>query len=123
MYMNQKDARELSEGMTERTGKVSYLCLMEEWGYSCGLDLKNIMSFAKVRNLKCALLETFDKSGKWKKVRKKAKPIHLATYKSHSNPDVTYHILRATNGALECTCPGWQYRQKCWHMDSYRIGK
>lgn len=40
----------------------------------------------------------------------------LARYKSNSRPGVFYRVVQdKKSGRVTCDCPGFTYRQKCWH--------
>jgi hypothetical protein len=43
----------------------------------------------------------------------------LRRYKSRTRKDVTYSVVRWSDGLLSCTCPGWQFNQRCWHMERW----
>ncbi len=52
--------------------------------------------------------------------RYKTRPKVLATFESRSKPEVVYYVTRDTDHKLQCSCPGWLYRSKCWHMTKYK---
>lgn len=40
----------------------------------------------------------------------------IARYKSRSS-DSWYNVWADSSGRAVCTCPGWSYKQTCWHVD------
>lgn len=44
----------------------------------------------------------------------------LARIQSNTKDDVWYEIRLGMNNAVYCTCKGFQYRQKCDHMKTFR---
>ena len=51
------------------------------------------------------------------KDRKKFKPIRAARFPSTSTRGTFYDVIR-WNGRLTCSCPGFQYRNKCKHTEA-----
>jgi hypothetical protein len=48
----------------------------------------------------------------------------VAKHKSSSQPNVVYEVRADKTGKfLGCTCPGYFYRQSCWHKTHYEEGK
>lgn len=55
----------------------------------------------------------------WEKFRAAKKAV-VAEYKS-SKGEVTYQVTKSENGDLECTCPGFRYRNRnCKHIRKTR---
>ncbi len=42
----------------------------------------------------------------------------LRRYKSRSGGD-WHSVIRCVDGSFACTCKGWAYNHKCWHMLQY----
>ena len=51
-----------------------------------------------------------------RKVRTKS-PIQVARFMSTTTRGVSYDLIK-WNNKFQCTCPGFQYRRKCKHVDA-----
>ena len=51
-----------------------------------------------------------------RKVRTKS-PIQVARFMSTTTRGVSYDLIK-WNNKFQCTCPGFQYRRKCKHIDA-----
>lgn len=39
---------------------------------------------------------------------------------SRTRPDIEYRVTEGIDGALVCTCAGWEFRYHCWHIEAVR---
>lgn len=44
-------------------------------------------------------------------------------FRSDSNPAITHETRQHANGAVDCSCRGWQNHSKCWHVDKVKSGQ
>ena len=51
-----------------------------------------------------------------RKVRTKS-PIQVARFMSTTTRGVAYDLIK-WHGKFQCTCPGFQYRKRCKHVDA-----
>ena len=49
--------------------------------------------------------------------RKKFKPIRAVRFPSTSTRGISYDVIR-WNGRVTCSCPGFQYRSQCKHIEA-----
>ena len=50
-------------------------------------------------------------------VKKRYKAEIIGVFGSNSKPDTMYRVKRLENGVLICDCPGYQFRNKCRHIN------
>ena len=48
---------------------------------------------------------------------KPVKPIRAARFPSMTTRGISYDVIR-WNGRVTCSCPGFQYRNKCKHIEA-----
>lgn len=39
---------------------------------------------------------------------------------SRTRPGIEYRVTEGIDGALVCTCAGWEFRYHCWHIEAVR---
>lgn len=113
--MNYSDAKTSCRSFSKEWAKPVWLCLLANGEHTIGASVKKLRAFAKQFG-GCKIL---GKAVKGKFIGPKIKPKMLATHKSSGNPGILYHITKDSDGILACSCPGWQFRGKCWHMTEY----
>ena len=52
-----------------------------------------------------------------RKKLKRIKPIRAVRFPSTSTRGISYDVIR-WNGRVTCSCPGFQYRSKCKHIEA-----
>ena len=44
----------------------------------------------------------------------------VGEFQSERELFTTYRVMEDSSGELSCTCPGYRYRKRCWHVEKVK---
>lgn len=114
--MTYRDAAALACQLSINWKKTFWICHIPDFGHVIGCSYQTLISFCLIHS--AAIIIGKAEGGKIHK-RMMNRTNVLATFKSNSNPDVTHRVVANISGRIVCSCPGFQFHGKCWHIEKY----